>query len=263
MRAGWLTSAYLAEDKFLGSVVGLPMPYLLRHGIGVAKPSSSGGSIWATAEHVAAGDYRFFLPDSQAQGEQLDWRSSFFMPMIPLNLLIIGPELADFLRDHAHLDNSELISIPKNSVSSFHWEYELPQDPHDMSLYEKLYQDLSLEEELPPEDELLKLLSSRFPGSVGEIKMFALVPPFLRPASHIRKRKKGNKVEFRVKPQTEIVSAADCAPVSVQNLERNPILNLEGFILRDEIAERFESEQFRSDRMQVTCKLDVEISIEP
>lgn len=252
----WLTGAMLAQDEFLGIRKGMPLPFLVRHGICGSRGRSLGVTITDEAECIQQGGRDFYLASVEAKNVNVNWGNVFFLPRILSDGIIVGGELLDRLRRHCNLESGYVIPLNPRWVSAHAWNYSLPENPDDDTLYTQLYEALDFDA-LPGDDEIVGQLCERYPPRRPLPQLHLILAPWLAPRAEVRKHWQRDCVVLSVGKDVTVRIPGDNIPLSREYLQSQPILRYEGFLIPPSAASLFETDEYKRSWPILTCRKQV------
>lgn len=252
----WLTGAIRAQDEFLGMRKGMPLPFLVRYGVCASRGRHWGFTITEEAECIQQGGWDFYLASVEAEGVDLNWANAFFLPDMLSDGIIVGDELLDRLRRHCNLESGYVIPLNPRWVSAHAWNYSLPENPDDDTLYTQLYEALDFDA-LPGDDEIVEQLCERYPPRRPLPPLHLILAPWLEPRAKVRKHWQRDILTLSAERDLEVRTRDGNIPFTLEYLQSQPILNFEGFLIPPSAAFLFETDERKRSWPILTCRKQV------
>lgn len=257
----WLTGAMQARDDFLGSGYGMPLPFLLRHGISTSK-NGRWNPVFTLAEEaecVKRGDFHFYLASVDSDDIPLDMTMALFMPdtLLLSGVLIVGVKLMQKLREQCSLESGSVILLDSKWVSAHAWKYRLPPSPKSDELFMQLYKSLDVDE-LPGEIDIMRWLAERYPAPTELPDMYLILCPWLK-LTRIQKAWKQDIIVISMADGGSVVTRNGNIKLSPEYLASQPIIKCEGFLIPPAVAALFETDEDKRSWPVLTCKKKVVI----
>lgn len=245
----------LARNDFLGSGEGLPLPFLVRHGICSYGGRDPGFTLKDVAKSITAGNRRIYLAGVEANGVQLELSTTFFLPTLLEDGMIVGSQLCDDLLKHVSIERGIIIHLPDELASVHAWKYRPPDHAKDMSLYHQLFSSLDIDE-LPGDVEIIRKLCDRFPGKAPPTNLSLILAPYLAPGA-VSKKWDRDEIVLSVGKKSIVSGHDDKIPLSRTFLSSNPILSFEGFLIPRSVAKYFQNSDQSGNSPMLTCVKNV------
>ncbi len=246
MEYAWLTSALRVKDGFLGSGNGLPLPFLFRHGVGVCTRPESGFTLADVAEHIRTGGRQFILSAKGPGGVTLDMASSYYLPDMPRNALILGSRLFEAVSERCNLELGEVVPLDARSLAAHGWTYPMPAHPEDDRASLEVYETLgiaSLEEALEDEGDhgIMRRLCERYPAPEPLPPMTVILAPWLALGTTLPKSWKRDRIVLSLGKDTVVRTRHGDESASPEFFRTQPIVKFEGFLIPLAAAPCFET----------------------
>jgi hypothetical protein len=253
----WLSSPMLARNELLGPVLGLPLPYLVRHGA-IAYTGASGTyphSQGAIAQCIREGRMRVYLSAVDAGGVPIAMHKALYIPDILLaDVLVMGPHLFETFQASCNLNDCEVIRLDRSCVSAHEWSYVIPDHRESDSLYRQLSHALEYDE-LPGDGDIVRMLCERYTCKRDIPEMRAILPPYIGPPNRGKAYWRNDAIEIAIERQASICTRRGDLPLSKEYFKTGPVVQFEGFLLPPGVARLLEVDDRQHKKWAVTTSL--------
>lgn len=240
MKYAWLSGPTRGPREVFGLGYGLPLPFLLRHGVwqNTSSEPFQGITLDEYAAHIRKGGMQFYVAAVEAGGTALDLASTFFMVEACRYLIVVGSELLRRLEAHCCLSDGHVIPIAPARIQAHAWPYEITSDRKCEHLYTELRKELGVMD-FGYYQEVMRRLCERWPVRMELPQMYAILPSALLCHTGSRASSMNGRITVSLGPSASVRTRLGDVPASTEFFANNPLLSFQGFLVPSAAAPLF------------------------